>query len=293
MAPRPIGSERYGLPVDGPAGARLLRVCWRFNAGVEPLDQPKIGGVYIAGVPSVPRLGCIIAPVGQTLSSRASATISSLMEQLVARARAELELSRFLLNPPPDGPPPDLLSSQNRFERIVRQADIQIGFLSGNEDKAKFAAVLADLHNANDRLIRQLKLEPQTTQSGSLHGDGFADDPPLAALPDSGRCYYWNLANPKECVTVSLAATSDDWARRRRFAPLLIASFALLGFSFFPNRLAGMRALVPEFLLLLATVGILAWGLSLVGVMIAVVGCLIRLVWAARSAVAWFVPVSS
>src|SRR4029077_12306245 len=96
-APRLIGSGRYGLPVDGLAGARLLRVCWRFNTGSEPLDHPRMAGVHLAGVPSVPRLGRIIAPAGRALTSRASAGTSSLMEQLVARAGAELELSRILL----------------------------------------------------------------------------------------------------------------------------------------------------------------------------------------------------
>src|SRR5262249_26397195 len=55
--PRLVSPDSYGVSVAGPPAPHSLRVYWRSLPEAEPLEQPHLGGAYLAGLPGVP-LNC-------------------------------------------------------------------------------------------------------------------------------------------------------------------------------------------------------------------------------------------
>ena len=112
----------------------------------------------------------------------------------------------------------------------------------------------------------------------------------LAALPSRGHSVYWELADPRATVVFSLTPTGNRGARAGWTAALVAAAIALLGLSFFPDTLARLRAVLPELWMLLAALGMLAWGISLPGLVALALGGAARLIWLGRAAQRWAAP---
>src|SRR5207253_5173423 len=79
-----------------PPGPHALRFYWRSPAEAEPLARPHLGGAYLAGLPAVPLECRLLVPPGYEVASTQGGAASSVIQQIMARARAQLTLCLFL-----------------------------------------------------------------------------------------------------------------------------------------------------------------------------------------------------
>lgn len=282
VTPRTSGSQSYWVFLGGPVGPRSLRVRWQFAPGAEPLDRPTLGGAQLVGVAAPELRGRLLLPTGYHISLLPDGVQSGQMQMLLARAQARLELCRFLLKHAGTEAMPALLLAQKSLRWHLRQADLQISYVTKEEEKPKYTAALETLRKENEALLQDKGLDNVRAQADKHTTDMGVSATPLAGVPEQGRPVFWRLPRAQRFLGVAL----EDQSERRRGQArhwsemLVLAAVALLVLSYMPRSLGYLAYLWPETCILLALAGMFAWGVSLPGVLAAALGIGGRLRWA-------------
>jgi len=284
LQPRPAGPDTYWVPLTGQPGPRTLRLRWRFLPEGESLEHPHLGGAYLRGVPASPRQGRVIVPFGYGVSSMPEGNESSLMQQLLARAQAQLALCHFLAKPFSTTVTSALLGAHKTFRWNMRQAELQMSYVAGDNKKPMYAAALAELRTENERLLNEKGFEEVRNQAEKYPADMLASAHLLFAVPEQGRPVFWQLPDARQGVAISLVSDAGrQWRTAQGWSALLVlAAGALILLSYWTRGLGYLAALWPELCLLLALVGTLVWGFSLPGAILAALGAVGRFYGAVR-----------
>jgi hypothetical protein len=288
VTPRPAGPDSYWVFLSELAAAHTARVYWQLPPDAEQLERPRLGGVSWDDLAAPTVLARLHVPPGRQVSSRPQGSLSTLMQQLWARAQAQLDLSRFLAGSQGSEVVSALAAAQKAFWSCLRRAELQVSCLSSAEEKAKYTAALGELRKSYEQLALQKSF--QTPRDADKHVDRAAV--PFSALPEQGSLTFWQLPNAGSSLEVLLAPAAETAGGTRWLEVMVAAAVLLFVLSFVPPARELLASLWPELCMLLAALGMFAWGVSVIGILLAGIGVLGRLVWglglARRLVVAWF-----
>jgi hypothetical protein len=292
LAPRRTGPGTYQLSLAGPSGQRLVRVEWQLPPEAEPLTRPRLDGAHLAGSVGAVVQGEVLIPSGYEMSSPAAGVISSRADQLLARARAQLAMGRFLSTPSGSDTTQALVLSQKSFWRSLRQAERQLSNMASSDDKTRTAAAVRELRQEYQRLVTEKGLEAVRAQLEAVRAQAEKNiveltdaDTSLFALPEQGRPFLWQATPAGRPATLNLVESPPDRTLRRWSEVLVLAAVLLLMLSFVPRGLKLLALFWPETVFLLALAGMAAWGVSLLGLVGASLAILGRAFWLARGLV--------
>jgi hypothetical protein len=292
-----VQANHLQIPLSGGAGARVLRLRWSYPAGAEPLHKPNLASPRIQHVPPVAVLGKVIVPVGRTVepNSQAAFLRGVDVDSALQRAKAMRRLSALLAEHNPPSQPldknEDLLQAQRAFFEQVRRAE-HLSLRRSSSEPEQAVGAVAELQRDNGRLAQKLGYETVRARAEKHAAQGKADSRSLSPgagitlpqvlwpLTDEGLLLTWKTDGSTQPGTLFL---STAFAQHTRLATrgtelLLIALVFVWILSNLSPTLTLLRQCWPEQLFFLAALGHYAFGLSLIGLVLAAVAVLARMV---------------
>jgi hypothetical protein len=300
QTPRQSEPERLWLPLPGGDGVRVLRLRWVFED--EGLEQPLLQAPVFKDVTPPPVLWTVHAPPGHRLGkepgpapARGQAStprpVGSAAREL-ALAEAELRVSGLLAEhwQGDEGGTRALEAAQRRFAWHCRVAAYLLAMQADAPGERgprgqSLADWLEELRRQNGQLTRQPAFEPLRGQ-GEQEVAAVVTRPAPLTLPGRGTPHYWQGPSD-EAPRLRLTPLAEEKTRQALGATLLLAAgLAAVGLLAYLKRVAAvLRQLLPEQLVLLAAVGWLLFGGSLVAVLLLALGLgsrLLLLTWAVQ-----------
>ncbi len=275
LAPRVLAPGQLVIPLPQP-GSQVLRLQWLLDAE-ESVEMLRLDFPITQGESPVQKV--LYVPEGYQISGQwpvASGQWSLAKAQhSLGRAHALFQLTEQLTQDGRRGENLHLLHQvQQRFYAYCRQAEYHLtrARLAGKEDRP-LSARLEDLRRQNQRLARIEHYEKirQDAQKETLRDAAFSQ--PFFSLAASGRWTLWSEDFPPALTVLA------DHRGREIFLPLIVAGMILLWLlSYWPRTLRVSGWFWPEYLLALTALGWLAFGMSLVGLLLVFSGLLARLV---------------
>jgi hypothetical protein len=266
LPPLQPADERLWLPLPGGAGVRRVRLCWSYAEGHEPFEAPILTGPKLEGASDGPAVWVVSVPPGYqgTVTAGTKAERSRMLsaaELDLSRAAGQLRLMAFLVDRARDSDEPalgrSLLAAQERFERLCRRAEYQLGLagapMPGSAPGKAPAVVLQELREQAAELARTpvfARLTADAKESASKSGEagskpGAAQASWMVSPIEQGRPLYWQGT---AATTPQFRLVPDDTARTWRTLTwsallliLLLASWAawrLFGPSAWPEQFA-------------------------------------------------------
>jgi hypothetical protein len=292
LTPGQVQANHLQIPLSG-AGARVLQLRWSYPAAAEPLQRPNLTSPRLQHVPNVPMLGKVIIPVNhefefwqQPAFSR-GATVSAALH----RADAMTRLSVLLAELGSSSRENELLLAQQGLYEQARLAENLLTRASRAEQEQHRNAV-ADLLRDNVQLAQKVGYETVRADAEKqvIRGQEKPDRPsvlptslpPQALWPfaDDGLLLTWKTDGLMQPQALTLSPTS---ARHTRLATratelLLVALVFVWILTNLSPTVGVLRQCWPEQLLFFAALGYYAFGLSLLGLVLAAVAVLARIV---------------
>jgi hypothetical protein len=263
-----VKDDGYLVAIDGAAGLRRFFLAWDFPSK-EKVSQPRLDNPILHNQPGVPVLSTLSLPPGWQRLSSESAFSPAQMRYVAARALTAAVKS---------GPPQD-----DSVARLSRRALLEARLAEASTEEPE-AAPIREFRKDFSRWLAKapapaLRPVAATSQLSPL---ALATGPGAATPP----AWSWLARGQTESPRPALAtADSLRWARQRRLVEALLVILAsILILSLLPRSQAMLRATWPEQLLFLSLLGSLAWGVSLLAVLVAATGLVGRAVWVTRQA---------
>jgi hypothetical protein len=253
-------------------------LCW-FHRD-ESLERPNLGPVVVEdGVVEGPTLGVLFAPPGWLPSGGGTGMktgVAAAAEQDLARAEAQLQLSRGLPLPPTG---PALNAAQQRFALYCRRVELALNLIEGGE-RSETEKRLQTLRREDHDLARSGRFEPLVVEAENeaKRGSAFPPLPAPAGLdapsplwgpiearvfpsvtpPERGTPYYWTATAGASLPEVFVRPAPERATAPGKW-PLLGVLTAAWLLSLLPFVRSGTRLFKLE---LLALLGVLGWQLA-------------------------------
>lgn len=281
VPPLQAADDRLWLSLPGGAGVRRVRLCWTYPDGHEAFAAPILTGPKLDGVSEGPALWVVSIPAGYLGSMRSGAPQApgaaalSATELDLARAEAQMRLLSVLVDRGRERDEPAiaaaLATAQERFERLCRRAEYQLGVssaaFSGSASAGKGpAARLQELREQAAELARTpvfARLAADAKGAASRTADGaaktLAQTSWMVSPLEQGRPLYWQA--PVQ-ATPLLQLAPDESGRTWRTLTWSALLLVLLLASWLTWRTFGAAAW-PEQLAIVGGCGILLSGAGL------------------------------
>ncbi len=291
QTPRQPEPERLWLPLAGGDGVRVLRLRWVYDeGGDETLERPLLRTPTFKDLPAVPVLWTVVTPAGYRARPAAKETDAARkaggVAQELARAEAQLRLSALLAERGQaeggDAVRAALLAAQRRFAWHCRVAAYELALhpdaAAGAGPKGQSLADWLEALRQENARFNRLHLDAERQAPAD------APTPAPLTLPDRGTPQVYQVA-PGQAPRLRLTPVAEEGLRQALGSSLLLAAvLATIGLLAYLGRVAAvLRQLLPEQLILLAVLGWLVFGGSLVAAVLLLLGVGARLVLLVRA----------
>jgi hypothetical protein len=250
------GQVLLRLPAE--AGVCRVRLRWRFDSGMESVDQPILAQPRFDTAAQETQAWTLLVPRG--MHAEPADAVQSPAARALLRADAELRLSDALAETArQDGPAAaQLLLAQRRFYLACRAAEQDPALADAQADSSD-AIRLRTLRDQNKELAQARDFEKirsdaeRQARSGTAPGDR-EDDMPDDLLYSRGTPLYLAAGPDQAAPHVDLKTATDvaiRWAVSQTLI-LLCALAALAVLSFFPRVFTWVRRTWPEQMALVA-----------------------------------------
>jgi hypothetical protein len=296
----PAGSREIIISPTRASAARSARIFWSFPPEKELPDQPNLSPLSITGMGEDEVLIRVLIPPGFQLDPSREPLWAADVELLVRRARAEYGASAHWAeqhetsgNRTSDA---RLLEAQQRFFALARRAEYRLALDSRIEKNPRMetlAHAILELRRDNHQLGRRFHLEKLQSKAEKLSfgAAGLEKDQPPSFSADTGQPVF--VKSPSTGVGAYLPLKSVAALRVAEgvFASqlLLVAFVAVWIASNFSGSGDLLRSLWPEQAFLLALLGWYVFGLSLLGLVLALFALVSRLALMMAGLQSWFV----
>ncbi|MBM4067342.1 MAG: hypothetical protein FJ271_00140 [Planctomycetes bacterium] len=298
---QPVVAAREGkylrLPLPGTANAHVLRVRWQHAASDESIEAPNLTMPTIAGLRQVQVVGTVWLPAGFREGSLSRGQPLSTAQWMLERARAQLRIITLLAQQRKDTDVEAWEQSMRRLQARLywccRQAEHQSNLARSEEPGAGNDAGIVEasrqLQLENARLAENqqfMKLQKTAAKISNLRDPDSIDY--VSSLTRIGMTRYWK-GEPGVTPLMHLAAEASRQYRRQLLVSqaTVMALVGLLILSCLPVAAWLGRVLWPEQLLLLAAAGCIAFGFSLPGAVLIMLGLLARVMLLTRLGQRW------
>jgi hypothetical protein len=284
VLPASSAPDELSLPLPEGHAPWVVQVRWDYPQGVETAAGPERAAPRLLGCEVLAHETRFYVPAGYRRLGAALAPPGPQALELFELAQAYQRLS-MLLSPVPgkaDALKPGLLAAQQHFFGALRHLEQALSWHGGaasealqkKAQKLRQDNLIAAKAAGFDALRKRAETEPWTAAAGRL-----------AFAPLSGG----EICGADETATVRLRSVADELASERRQCTelLLLVGVSLLLVSYLRHGLLLLHALWPEQLALLAGIGLLAWGVSIVGIGLLLAAGLARLFFVVCRLRAW------
>jgi hypothetical protein len=272
------------IPLPGPPGPREAVVCWQY-ADAESDALPRLDAPEVAGLPPEAMHARVWLPPTSRLATPLAAVAENDVDSLLKQAEMQMLLCKRCADARVPGE--RLLPLQQLFHGLLAEAELSMARLAPSSEPGRLAELrrrAKDLATENARLARE---------AGYPVAPG--DPPQRSALGPS-------LSTNENGLPICIAAgsrpqvistpASPEVLARTATEILLLAAVTLLLLSYLRRVFTLFEVLWPEWLLLLALLGISIAGWSLMGGVLVAVAIALRITWtiivAQRVLPAWF-----
>jgi hypothetical protein len=289
VAPRPLGGDRFALPLPPGEGLRRVRLRWVFPEGIEPLLAPRLLSPRLDAAPELTLYSSVTLPPGysntDTWGPEIRPGILAAGQEELARAATLASAGRLLIERfqvmPDDALRAEILLLQKRSADDLRQAAYHLDNTTPQE--ATLKQRLDQLRQSNAKALHDAGLDKVRAPADKAELSGVRTQGPWL-LPARGQMLRWQA--PANGSLPALRLQSDlEKARRWSWVDIgaiLAGLTVLLILSSLPWAVNWLARLWPEQLLLVAVAGSLLWGFGPLAAALVVMGLAARLVLVAR-----------
>lgn len=264
------------MSVMGAPGPKRLLLFWDFPEG-ERMERPRLDHVVFPEHPRTALMGSValpsaweieqpsIAPTDPAMRFLNAKTLASLAKRAEDKTRSErASAQEFLLT--------QALQESRLAQWLLAAAGEDAGPLR------------SDVESLHKDLLTRLEKHSSEELRNLAESPGIKPSRPWEKLPGpSWRGPAWAWVLGERTSPPDLALAPPHRARQslaRRLSELILVTLAgLLIFSMLPRGQVLIRATWPEQLLAVTLLGTWAWGPSFLGVLLAGIGLLARIVW--------------
>jgi hypothetical protein len=252
MAPRDLAPSLLEIPLPVRAGIVQVRLVWHYPDDGADKIRPRLAVPKLLDLEPAETQGVVYLPPGYALADRQELSADEI-GRLVALAQAATQACiAWSKKSSSEAAKSAFAAWHQQFQQAVNHLEYQAR-LYPDQKLNVTPAKLREEHQA-------------ALQRGNLPapgGAGHADNPWLVAAPETGLPWYWSGSAP------GIRLEGGDFPNmswsREAFVLAIVGVFLL---SWIPHGLAWFVRLWPEQLLLLAALGTLFWGVSVMACML-------------------------
>lgn len=266
----PRGGELV-IPLPGPAGPRLVQVCWDYPQELEGPGAPRFNTPTVAGLDTAVFQARFWLPPAYGPPRRPDGDAELAVEALLNQAESRMRVCA--LSADAGASTEDLLREQQVFHDDLKQAESKLSVLDG---AAELKLRARDLAAANTRLAREKGYENAAQRAAG---------PSTAVVPlpvgESGLPIIWGMHGvpPPAPLPLTSILELDEIFAYGATQLLLLGAVALLLLSYLRHGLAMFSALWPELLMAVALFGAYRAGPGPVEIALMGAGVGLRAVW--------------
>jgi hypothetical protein len=285
VGPRPLGADRFALPLPSGEGLRRVRLRWVFAEGTETLLRPRLAAPKLDAAPELIWYGSVTLPSGYGLAATwppaiRPGALAAAQEEL-ARAEALASVARLLIERfdvlPDDSLRAEIALVQKRLAESLRLTGHQLEN-APPQDVGDLKQRLEELRQHNAKALHEAGLDKLRTSPEKSAPSSFKVEGPWL-LPARGQTLYWHASAGSSPPALEVQSAQDA-AREHiwvEIAAMLVLLAGLLVLTTMSRVVNGLARLWPEQFLLLALAGSLLWGFSLVAAVLVAAALAVRL----------------